>query len=166
MKSKIVLKSDTSSPLTRTGGIIGVFYYLKIYLIDQYVFGTVLVLSSFALILATYLSLDSIISEVHSFAWKYRASLLLAVGLLWYILVNLNRFFKDRLIDLLIHSGVLQSILFILWETKLWDIFNNVSDRILHLSLQFRFWKVLVQSKLYIDFWILQYLHFCNPIFP
>ena len=35
-------------------------------MIDQYVFGTVLGLSSFALTLAVNLSLDSIISEVHS----------------------------------------------------------------------------------------------------
>ena len=79
----------------------------NLFMIDQYVFETVLGLSSFALILAINLSLDSIISEVHSFAWKSRASLLLAVGLLWYLLVNLDRFFKDSLIDLLIHSGVL-----------------------------------------------------------
>ena len=39
-------------------------------MIDQYVFGTVLGLSSFAHILAINLSLDSIISEVVSFAWK------------------------------------------------------------------------------------------------
>ena len=51
-------------------------------MIDQYVFGTVFGLSTFALILATNLSLDSIIREVHSFARQSRASVLLEVGLL------------------------------------------------------------------------------------
>ena len=76
-------KSDTSLPLTRTGGIIGVFLLLEnLFMIDQYVFGTVLGLFSFALTLTINLSLDPIISEVRSFAWKSKASLLLAVGLL------------------------------------------------------------------------------------
>ena len=65
-------KSGTSSPLTRTGGIIGAFLLLRnLFMIDQYVFyvfETVLRLSSFALILAINLPLDSIISEVHTFA--------------------------------------------------------------------------------------------------
>ena len=51
-------------------------------MINQYVFGLVLALSSLALILAMYLSLDSIISEVHDFARISRASLLLTMGLL------------------------------------------------------------------------------------
>ena len=60
-------KSDTNLPLTRKDGIIGAFLLLKnLFMIDQYVFGTVLGLSSFALTLAVNLSLDSIISEVHS----------------------------------------------------------------------------------------------------
>ena len=37
------LKSDTSSPLTRIGGVIGIFLLLKnVFMIDQYVFGTLL----------------------------------------------------------------------------------------------------------------------------
>ena len=51
-------------------------------MINQYVFGLVLALSSLTLILAMYLSLDSIISEVHDLAWISRASLLLVMGLL------------------------------------------------------------------------------------
>ena len=51
-------------------------------MIVHYVFGTVLGLSSLALILAISLFLDSIFSEVHSFSSILRASLLLAVALL------------------------------------------------------------------------------------
>ena len=87
-------------------------------MINQYVFGLVLALSSLALILAMYLSLDSIISEVHDFAWISRASLLLAMGLLWYLLANVDRFFKDSLIDLLIHPRVLNQIC---WFYKEWN---------------------------------------------
>ena len=62
-------RSDTSSPLPRTDGIIGAFLLLRnLYMIDQYVFRTLLGLSSFALILAKNHFLDSIISKVHSFA--------------------------------------------------------------------------------------------------
>ena len=87
-------------------------------MINQYVFGLVLALSSLALILAMYLSLDSIISEVHDFAWISRASLLLAMGLLWYLLANVDRFFKDGLIDLLIHPRVLNQIC---WFYEEWN---------------------------------------------
>ena len=87
-------------------------------MINQYVFGLVLALSSLTLILAMYLSLDSIISEVHDLAWISRASLLLAMGLLWYLLANVDRFFKDSLIDLLIHPRVLNQIC---WFYKEWN---------------------------------------------
>ena len=87
-------------------------------MINQYVFGLVLALSSLALILAMYLSLDSIISEVHDFAWISRASLLLAMGLLWYLLANIDRFFKDSLIDLLVHPRVLNQIC---WFYEEWN---------------------------------------------
>ena len=87
-------------------------------MINQYVFGLVLALSSLALILAMYLSLDSIISEVHDFAWISRASLLLAMGLLWYLLANADRIFKSSLIDLLIHPRVLNQIC---WFYKEWN---------------------------------------------
>ena len=55
LRSKLAFcsKYDTSSPLTRTGSITEVFLLLKnLFRIDQYVFGTVLGLSSFAVILA------------------------------------------------------------------------------------------------------------------
>ena len=87
-------------------------------MINQYVFGLVLALSSLTLILAMYLSLDSIISEVHDLAWISRASLLLAMGLLWYLLANADRFFKSSLIDLLIHPRVLNQIC---WFYKEWN---------------------------------------------
>ena len=75
---------------------------------DQFVFGTVLGLSNSAFILAIYLSFDSLISEVNSFDWTSKVPYyLLAVGFMWYFLVNLDHFFKDNGIDLLIHSGVL-----------------------------------------------------------
>ena len=74
-------------------------------MVNQYIFWTVLGLSSSALILAIYHSSDSITGEVHSFALISRASLSLAVGFLWYILINLDCFFKDSLIDLSIHFG-------------------------------------------------------------
>ena len=73
---------------------------------DQYVFGTLLGLSNFALILAIYLSFDSLISEVHPCDWMCKASFLPTVGFMWYFLVNLYRFFKDSLIVLLIYSVV------------------------------------------------------------
>ena len=123
-------------------------------MIDQYLFGTLLGLSNFGLILAIYLSFDSVIIEVHSCDWMSKASLLLIVGFMWYFLVNLVRFFKDSLFDLLIHSEVLYSNFLILWGMTLRNIFNNVSNKILHCSLQFWFWKALTQSKLLIDFWI------------
>ena len=87
-------------------------------MINQYVFGLVLALSSLTLILAMYLSLDSIISEVHDLAWISRASLLLAMGLLWYLLANADRFFKSSLTDLLIHPRVLNQIC---WFYKEWN---------------------------------------------
>ena len=87
-------------------------------MINQYVFGLVLALCSLELILAMYLSLDSIISEVHAFAWISRASLLLAMGLLWYLLANIDRFFKDSLIDLLVHPRVWNQIC---WFFKEWN---------------------------------------------
>ena len=60
------LKSDTSSPLARIGGMIGIFLLLKnLFMIVQYVFGTLFGLSNFAFISAIYLFFDSLISEVH-----------------------------------------------------------------------------------------------------
>ena len=138
-----LFKTYTSSLLTRRDGIIGVFLLLKnFFMINEYVFGTVLGLSNFALILAIYLSFDPLISEVYSFDWISKASLLLAVGFMWYFLVNLDGFFKDSVIDLLTYSKVLQSNFLILRGMKLQNIFN-VSDKTLHCSLQFWFWKAL-----------------------
>ena len=46
------LKSDTSSPLTRIGGMMEIFLLFKnLLMIDQHVFGTLLGLSNFALTL-------------------------------------------------------------------------------------------------------------------
>ena len=61
----LCLKSDTSSPWTRTGGLIWIVLLLRdLFMINQYVFGTLLGLSKFTLILAIYMFFDSLINEV------------------------------------------------------------------------------------------------------
>ena len=62
------IKFDASSPLPRTGHLIGMFLLLKnLLMIDQYDLGKGLGLSNFALILAIFLSFDPLISEMRSF---------------------------------------------------------------------------------------------------
>ena len=57
------LKSDTSSTLTRIGGMIWISSLLKkFFMMDQYVFGTLLGLSNFAI----YLSFDSLVGVAYS----------------------------------------------------------------------------------------------------
>ena len=61
------LHSDTSSPLTRISGMIGIFLLIKnLFMTDQYLFRTLLGLFYLALILGIYMSFDSLISKVHS----------------------------------------------------------------------------------------------------
>ena len=135
-------------------------------MINQYVFGLVLALSSLTLILAMYLSLDSIISEVHDLAWISRASLLLAMGLLWYLLANIDRFFKDSLIDLLVHPRVLNQIC---WFYEEWNYEIYLTMFLIEFSIfccNFDFGKSYSNQNYKSVFGYIQYLHFDNTISP
>ena len=119
-------------------------------IIHQYIFGAVSGLSNLAFILVIYLSFTSVINALHSFAWLKRASLLQDEVLFCSHLVNLNPYFSDSSIDLLIHSGVLLSIFLILWGTKLGKTFIKISVKILRFPLESWLWKV----KYDIAFWM------------